>query len=36
MHEYAAPARRKLATLPSSPARKNFDDLIEFIINRKK
>jgi octaprenyl-diphosphate synthase len=36
MHEYAARARRKLATLPSSPARKNFDDLIEFIINRKK
>jgi octaprenyl-diphosphate synthase len=36
MHEYAARARRKLAALPPSPARKNFANLIEFIINRKK
>jgi octaprenyl-diphosphate synthase len=36
MHEYAAHACRKLGALPPSPARKNFTNLIEFIINRKK
>lgn len=36
MHEYMEKAREKLGTLPPSTERNDFDDLIQFIINRKK
>ncbi len=36
MNEYVEKAREKLASLPPSPERNDFDDLIQFIINRKK
>lgn len=36
MDDYASKALDKLATLPESRDRKAFEDLIEFIINRKK
>ncbi|HYW33901.1 MAG TPA: polyprenyl synthetase family protein [Balneolaceae bacterium] len=36
MNDYANHAREKLSTLPESPARDNFNTLIEFITNRKK
>lgn len=36
MHEYAEQAKEKLTTLPESDERRNFENLIDFIINRKK
>ncbi|HEX6983532.1 MAG TPA: polyprenyl synthetase family protein [Balneolaceae bacterium] len=36
MDDYASKALDKLATLPESGDRKAFEDLIKFIINRKK
>lgn len=36
MHEYADKAKNELCTLPESPDRENFSNLIDFIINRKK
>ncbi len=36
MDDYVERAREKLASLPPSPQRTDFDDLIKFIINRKK
>ncbi len=36
MQQYADQAKEKLAVLPESPERENFEQLIDFIINRKK
>lgn len=36
MHDYANKAKDKLASLPPSGDRENFNQLIDFIINRKK
>ena len=36
MHDYANKALDSLATLPSTPERKSFEELITFIIERKK
>ncbi len=36
MDEYLGRAREKLASLPPSPERDDFSDLIQFIVNRKK
>lgn len=36
MDEYVEKAREKLASLPPSAERNDFDDLIQFIIKRKK
>lgn len=36
MNEYAQQAITQLNTLPETPARANFEELIKFIINRKK
>ncbi|MCW9706728.1 polyprenyl synthetase family protein [Fodinibius salsisoli] len=36
MDDYASKALSKLSTLPESKARQSFEDLIEFIIRRKK
>lgn len=36
MHDYADRAKQLLATLPASEDRENFNNLIDFIINREK
>ncbi|HLR31489.1 MAG TPA: polyprenyl synthetase family protein [Fodinibius sp.] len=36
MNDYASQARSELSTLPESGTRQAFEDLIEFIISRKK
>jgi octaprenyl-diphosphate synthase len=36
MNDYAQQALDELATLPESPERASFEDLITFIIERKK
>lgn len=36
MNEYAGQAIKELQTLPESSARDNFEELIKFIVNRKK
>ncbi|MEL7834350.1 polyprenyl synthetase family protein [Fodinibius sp. Rm-B-1B1-1] len=36
MHDYADKALDELSTLPSTPERKSFEELITFIIERKK